>query len=105
MGFKDMVAADRFGVFLDIAFFGELAIVEGTEIPIVLDNDQLRKRQGGQELAIADSMTLFYARTEDLPARLAPGSNLNINGRECLVDDCSHAMGMTTVILREAIAV
>lgn len=104
MGFKDAVAADR-GVFLDLEFFGETATVEGREIPIVVDNDQLKTRQGSQELAIAESATQFYALTEDLPRNLAPGSNLNINGRECLVDDYSEAMGVSTVVLRETIVV
>lgn len=105
MGFKAMVAADRSKVFLDEEFFGTLATVEGKKIPVVIDNDQLKNRQGGQELAIADSMTMLYANTEDLPKNLAPGKNLKINGRECLIDDYSEAEGISTVILREAVVV
>lgn len=105
MGFKDMVAADRSTVFLNVDFFGELCRVEGNTIPIVLDNDELKKRQGGQDLAVAESATLFYARKEDLPPRRAPGSNLNVNGRECIVDDWQEDMGIATVILRETIPV
>lgn len=105
MGFKAMVAADRSKIFLAEEFFGTLATVEGKKIPVVIDNDQLKNRQGGQELAIADSMTLLYASTEDLPKNLAPGKNLNINGRECLIDDYSEAEGLSTVILREAVVV
>ena len=103
MGFKDMVAADRKSVFLDLNFFGETFIVEGKSIVIVLDNDELKERQGGQELAIAESETLFFARTEDLPPRRASGANLNINGRECLVDAWSEDMGISTVVLRKNI--
>lgn len=102
-GFKKMVAADRAAVFLDLDFFGELYRVEGKEIPIMLDNDELKKRQGGQDLAVAESATLFYAREEDLPHRRAPGQNLNVNGRECIVDDWQVDMGMVTVVLRENI--
>lgn len=105
MGFKDMVAADRSNVFLNVAEFGEEATVEKRTIKIMVDDDELKKRQGGQELAIAESGTLFYARVEDLPPRRAPGSSLNINGRECIVDDWREDMGMATVILREAITV
>lgn len=105
MGFKEAVAADIANTFLNMEFFGEIATVEGKEIPIVVDNDQLKNRQGGQELAVAESATQFYARTEDLPANIAPGSSLNINGRECLVDDYSEAMGVSTVVLRETIVV
>ena len=103
MGFKEMVAADRAAVFLDPEFFGEAFRVEGKSITIVLDNDELKHRQGGQDLAVAESGTLFYARVEDLPPRRAPGSNLNINGRECIIDDWQEDMGMATIVLRETI--
>ena len=103
MGFKDMVAVDRLNTFLNQDFFGETFRVEGKSIPIVLDNDELKHRQGGQDLAVAESGTLFYARAEDLPPRRAPGSNLNINGRECIIDDWQEDMGMATIILRETI--
>lgn len=103
MGFKDMVAADRAAVFLDVDFWGESYRIEGKEIHIVLDNDELKARQGGQDLAVAESATLFYARAEDLPPRRAAGQNLNVNGRECLIDDWKDDMGMATVVLRENI--
>ena len=103
MGFKDMVANDLSAVFLDIKTFGEMYRVEGKTIPIVLDSDELKERQGGQDLAVAESATLFYARTSDLPPRKAPGSNLNINGRECIIDSWSEDMGISTVVLRENI--
>ena len=102
-GFKDMVANDRSTVFLDTETFGQLVNVEGRSISIVIDNAQLKQRQGGDELAIVDSATLFYARVEDLPPAKAPGESLNINGRECIVDDWKDDMGMSTVVLRENI--
>lgn len=102
-GFKAMVDDDRLNVFLDVDFFGELYRVEHKEIPIVVDNDELKERQAGQDIAIAESATLFYAREEDLPPRRAPGESLNVNGRECLVDDWQVDQGMATVTLRENI--
>lgn len=102
-GFKAMVEEDRLSVFLNTDFFGELYRIEGKEIPIVLDNDELKERQAGQDLAIAESATLFYARVEDLPPRRAAGENLNVNGRECLIDDWQQDMGIATVTLRENI--
>lgn len=102
-GFKETVDDDRLNVFLDVDFFGELYCIEWKEIPIVIDNDELKERQAGQDIAIAESATLFYARVEDLPPRRAPGENLNVNGRECLVDDWQVDMGVATVTLRENI--
>lgn len=103
MRFKDMVAADIAATFMDRAFFGEVYQVEGKQITIVIDNDELKERQGGQDLAVAESSTLFHAAVADLPPRKAPGSNLNINGRECIVDDWKEAMGVATIALRENI--
>ena len=102
-GFKDMVAADRSAVFLDPEIFGEECRIEGKTILIVLDNDELKKRQGGQDLAVAESATLFYAREEDLPPRRAPGASITVNGRECIIDDWQVDMGMATIVLRETI--
>lgn len=103
--FKDMVARDNVGVFIDVDFFGEMYRVEGKEIPIVVDNDELKERQAGQDISVAESATLFYARVEDLPPRRAPGENINVNGRECLVDDWQVDQGMATITLRENIVV
>lgn len=103
MNFKDMAAADREQVFLNVDFFGEMYRIEGKTIPIVLDTDELKVRQGGQDLAVAESATLFYARAEDLPPRRPAGQSLNVNGRECLIDDWKVDMGLATVVLRENI--
>lgn len=103
MSFKDMVAADIAATFIDKKFFAELYRVEGKTISIVIDNDELKERQGSQDLAVAESSTLFYASIADLPPRKAPGSNLNINGRECIIDDWKEDMGMATIVLRENI--
>lgn len=103
MGFKDMIAADRSAVFLDLDFFGSEYRIEGKAIPIMLDEDALRVRQGSQDLAVAESGTLFYARAEDLPPRRSPGQSLNVNGRECIIDDWKVDMGMATIVLRENI--
>lgn len=102
-GFKDSVERDRLNVFLDPDFFGSTIRVEGREITAVIDNDELKQRQGGQDLAVAESGTLFYARTDDLPPRRSPGSNLNINGRECIIDDWQEDIGVATIVLRETI--
>ena len=103
MAFKDLMAADIAAIFLNEQHFGEAYRVEGKTIRIVIDNDELKNRQGSQDLAVAESATLFHAAVSDLPPRKAPGSNLNINGRECIIDDWKEDMGMATIVLRENI--
>lgn len=104
MGFKEMVAQDRKRVFVNPDEFGDKVLVEGKEIYVMLDNDQLKSKQGGQDLAVAESSTLFYALSEDLPKRRIPGSTLNLNGRVCTIDDWTEDMGIATVVLRETIS-
>ncbi len=99
--FKEMVRRDRKRVFLNLLEFGEDYHVEGRVIQIVVDNDELKRRQGGQDLAVTESSTLFYAASEDLPKRRTAGETLTINGREHLIDDWQEDMGIATIILRE----
>ena len=54
-GFKDMVKADRRNVFLNFDEFGEEYTVEGEKIVIMIDTDELKARQGGEDLAVAES--------------------------------------------------
>lgn len=101
-GFKCMVENDIYHTFLDLDFFGELHLVEGSEIPIVIDDKALKERQGGQELAVAQSALLFYAKSCDVGKR-SPGELLNVDGREYIVDDWQEDMGIYTISLSENI--
>ena len=80
---------------------GSLHSVEGNEVYMSIDNDRLMERQGGAKAGIAESYILFFAAVEDLPPRKAPGSALNIDGREYTVDDWSETMGVAQVILSQ----
>lgn len=102
-GFKDMVAQDRSRTFLDLNFFGQSAMIEGKNVSIMLDDDTLQEMQGGQDLAVAESATLFFARSEDLPPPRPAGHSLNVNGRLCTIDKWTEEMGMATIVLRENI--
>ena len=103
MSFKDMLAEDLANTFFDVDTFGEEYRIEGKTITIVIDNDELKRRQGGQDLAVAESATLFHAKVSDLPSRRSPSQNLNVNGREIIIDDWQVSAGMATIALRENI--
>ena len=99
-----MVQSDIKAVFIDVQTFGDEIDVEGNKIVAVIDTDTLKEKQGGQDLAVAESSTLLYAAVEDLPKRRPAGETLMINGRVCTIDDWSEDMGVATIALREAIA-
>lgn len=46
--FKDMVARDLDAVFLNVDEFAELHMVEGKEIPVVMDDDRLTTLKKGR---------------------------------------------------------
>lgn len=102
-GFKDMVAEDRSRVFLDLDFFGQTVLIEGKSVSIMRDDDTLQELQSGQDLAVAESATLFFARSEDLPPRRPAGHSLNVNGRICTIDKWTDEMGIAMIVLRENI--
>lgn len=101
--FKEMVDLDRRTVFLDLDEFGEEHQIEGKTITVVLDDDALRQRQGGQELAVAESALMLFAAVEDLPPRRPAGEGLNIDGREYIINDWREDMGIATVTLGQSI--
>ena len=103
MGFKKMLEDDLKLTFFDVETFGEIHRVEGREIPIVISNDELVKRQGGNDLAVAESGTLFYASVNDLPPRRSPNQSLNVDGRECIIDAWQVEDGVAIIVLRETI--
>ena len=98
--FKDQMTKDITAVFMDLDEFGEAHEVEGREITIVIDNDTLITRKG-TDLGVAESSLLVFARSEDLPGRKAPGSAINIDGREYIVDDWTESTGMAQIALSQ----
>lgn len=98
--FKEQVSADL-EVFINLDHFGEIHTIEGQKVKVVLDDDKLVERQGGAELGVAEADLLLFAHAADLPSKKAPGSALNIDGREYIVTDWREDMGMATVALRQ----
>lgn len=96
--FKDMVAKDR-DIFLNLDELGEEHDVSGKTITCVFDDQALRERQGGAELAVAESSILLFAKCEDLPSRKGFGSELMVDGRPYIVITWDEDMGMATVTL------
>lgn len=99
--FKKQVEKDIFGVFIDFDKFADWHRVAGKKILVVMDDDALKERQGGEELSIAESSVMFYAKTSDLGKRKQPGNTINIDGKEYIIDDWQEDMGVTTLTLHQ----
>ena len=99
---KELIASDIDLIFMQLEDFGEIHKVEGKETIIVADSDTLASMKNGNILEVAESDMLFFARTEDLPGKKAPGSAINIDGRECTVDLWIENLGISQVTVHHA---
>ena len=101
MSFKEQILGDLDAVFLNLDEFAELHRVEGQEIAVVVDNDQLNQLKKGQILGLVEADMLLMGRKSDFPANLEPGRLLNVDGREMIVANSGEDMGLVEVALHQ----
>lgn len=101
MSFKEQIRKDLDNVFLNLDEFAELHRVEGKQITVVVDSDQLNKLKKGQILGLIEADMLLMGREGDFPADLEPGRLLNVDGRELIVVNSGKDMGLVEVALRQ----
>ena len=101
MSFKEQILKDLDTVFLNVDEFAEYHRVEGAEIPVVVDNDQLNKLKEGQILGLVEADMLLMGKESDFPRDLEPGRLLNVDGRELIVVNSGKDMGLVEVALRQ----
>lgn len=101
MNFKEQFLKDLDVVFLNLDEFAELHRVEGKQIAVVVDNDQLNNLKQGQILGLVEADMLLMGRESDFPANLEPGRLLNVDGRELIVANSGKDMGLVEVALRQ----
>lgn len=101
MSFKEQILKDLDAVFLNVDEFAEYHRVEGVQIPVVVDSDQLNKLKQGQILGLIEADMLLMGRETDFPRDLEPGRLLNVDGRELIVVNSGKDMGLVEVALRQ----
>ena len=101
--FKDMVARDR-DTLLNPSELGSAHIVDKVITNIAIDHEQLQRRQRGNNLGIADSTLLFYAKVEDLPPQKSADETLMVDGKSYLISDWAVKGGIACVVLRSNIS-
>ena len=101
MSFKEQIMADLDAVFLNLDEFAELHRVEGKEIAVVMDNDQMNKLKKGQILGLIEADILLMGKEADFPAELEPGRMVNLDGREMLIVNSGRDLGLVEVALSQ----
>lgn len=101
MNFKEQIRQDLEKVFLNLDEFAELHRIEGKQVTVVIDDDELQELKKGQILDMVEADMLILAKADDLPRDLDPGRLLNVDGREMLVVKAGNDMGLVEVALRQ----
>lgn len=101
MTFKERIQKDLDAVFLNLGEFAELHRVEGVQISVVVDDDQLQKLKKGQILGLVEADILLMGKESDFPEDLDPGRLLNYDGRELLITSSGKNMGLVEVALSQ----
>lgn len=69
MTFKEQIQQDLDTVFLNLDEFAELRRVEGKQIPVVVDNDQLVKLKQGQILGLVEADHAAHGKADRFSGR------------------------------------
>lgn len=101
MTFKDMIQQD-IGIFLNPGEFADVHIINGLEIPAVIDSNILKTRSNDkteQYDGIYRGEVAVYVRSTDLPARPVFGQEILLDGKAYLVAECNEEMGVLEIVL------
>ena len=95
--FKDCVAADIHGVFLNAQEFADTHTIDGREMDAVVDDDALLERDAARGGVHTDgtyrTRRLLYVSKSDYGGRPMSGKALNLDGREYRVVQADEAAG------------
>lgn len=103
MTFREMVQKDIKNVFLNPKEFGETHVIDGKEMTIIIDDNELLERKKGKTIAIAEGLhtrqLLIYVSIEDFGEEPLIGRLLELDGNDYTVLDVTNEMGMYTITL------
>ena len=102
MGFKDIVRADVHNIFLNLEEFADTHIVNGNEIPVLIDNNEQieRERRINQNMdGIYTNQRLIYVAASDFGPLPKQGSLLTLDKRTFRVEDAIDEDGVYSITL------
>lgn len=104
MSFKEQLAADIHNVFLNTAEFADIRRVNGREMPVLTDDNELldrdRSEGSSHQEGLYLSRRLIYVARSNLGPRPALGSSLDLDGVRYRIENCTEEDGMFALELR-----
>ena len=98
--FKDMVREDIKNIFLDFDLFGEIHRINGNEMLIIVDENELTEREKrirDMEMGLHNRQLLFYVAAEDFGRLPSPGKLLDFDGKQYIITDAVDEQGIYSI--------
>lgn len=102
MGFKDIVKADVHNVFLNLEEFADTHTVNGTDMAVLIDNNEQieREKRNNQNMdGIFTNQRLIYVAASDFGSLPKQGSILTLDKRTFRVVDAIDEDGIYSITL------
>jgi len=101
--FKDLVAADVSAVFLNKLELADTHIIDGKEMTVLIDENELLERDKAKMGVHLDSTykarRLIYVEKTEFGPRPAQGKMIALDGRQYRVADCTEEAGILAIEL------
>jgi hypothetical protein len=94
MGFKETVAADIDNVFFQTDEFAESVIIDGKNVPIILDNHTLKGMAELYAKGLAEGEQFVFIKEKDMNRLPQSGEQLTKDGKKWFIKDAVSDMGV-----------
>ncbi len=102
MSFKDVLADDIKQVFLNFEEFGEIHKINGQDVLLIIDENELTEREKRIRRGVGDlhrKQFLFYVAAEDFGPLPSPGKLLDLDGKKYQITDAANEDGIYSINL------
>ena len=97
MTLKDEILSDIDNVFLDFEDFATFHMIDNKKVLCIIDAEELKTRQGTNELNVSECDLIIFGKTSDFPARKSIGDYMNIDGTIYVIEDWKENLGMSEI--------
>jgi hypothetical protein len=104
MSLKEDILRDIDGTFMNEEDFCELHIVDGLEVPCIKDEEQLKNRQGTNELDVTDSNLLLFIPQKYLPKQKLKDEEMDVDGKIYRVNTWHNNCGIAEIALSRGVS-
>lgn len=95
--FRDCMQKDLEEVFFNFEEFAEIHVIDGKEILLIIDEDELQEREIKSAEGTYSADLLFHVKASDLPGRLKVGAHIDLDNKNYEVVDVKASSGVYTI--------